>query len=154
MQAPELPEAMRAFRTLLRTARKLRRLVRPLFAAHDLTGAQYGTLTRIPQGGISLSDLAESSSSDMATVSGVVERLAKSGLVTRERSVSDRRVVVIKLTERGKEVVDAIAPLHREVVARVLGRMAPDRLAALCDLLDEVERLVEEAERREAGEPL
>lgn len=142
MQAPEHPDVMDTFRSLLRTARKLRRLVRPLLTAYDLTGAQYGTLSRIPLEGISLTELAESSSSDLATVSGVVERLAKSGLATRERSPADRRVVVIRLTERGKAVVEAIAPQYREVVARVLGKMAPERLAALCDLLDEVERLV------------
>ena len=102
MQAQELPQAMKAFRSLIRASRKLRRLVRPIFAAHDLTGAQFGTLSRIPRQGISLTELAETSSSDMATVSGVVERLAKSGLVTRTRSTSDRRVVVITLTEQGQ----------------------------------------------------
>src|SRR5690606_17477331 len=107
----------RAFRDLLRVSRKLRRLVRPIFAEWDLTGAQYATLSRIPEQGISLTELAESSSSDPATLSGVVERLTKSGLVTRKRSTSDRRVVVISLTEQGRAVVDAIEPLHEDAVS-------------------------------------
>lgn len=148
MQAQELPQAMKAFRSLIRASRKLRRLVRPIFAAHDLTGAQFGALSRIPRQGISLTELAETSSSDMATVSGVVERLAKSGLVTRTRSTSDRRVVVITLTEQGQAVVDAITPLQYEAVAKALAKMTPERLALLCELLDEVEDSIDAASRK------
>lgn len=143
MQAPEPEQAMRAYRGLIRTSRKLRRLVRPIFAEWNLTGAQYATLSRIPRRGVSLTELAEISSSDLATVSGVIERLAKSGLVSRERSTSDRRVVVITLTERGQAVVDAITPLHRDAVSKILGKVAPEKLATLCEILEEVEHLID-----------
>ena len=146
MQASELERAMNAYRGLLRTSRKLRRLVRPIFVARDLTRSQFATLSRIPREGISLTELAEVSSADPATVSGVVERLAKGGLVTRERSTLDRRVVVITLTERGQAVLNAITPLHEEVVSQVFGKMAPERLTRLCEILDEVECLIDAAD--------
>lgn len=145
MQAPELEQAMLAYRGLIRTSRKLRRLVRPIFDAWNLTGAQFATLSRIPPGGISLTELAATSLADPATVSGVVERLAKSGLVERARSETDRRVLVITLTPRGREIVDAITPLHQRAMAQVLGKVSPERLALLCELLSEVERLIDEA---------
>ena len=153
MQVPELEQAMSAFRGLIRASRKLRRLVRPIYAAWDLTGSQFATLSRIPRQGVSLTELAEISSADLATVSGVVERLAKSGLVQRERSKTDRRVVVVTLTERGRTVLDAITPLHQEAVAKVLGKMAPERLAHLCEILDEVERLIDAA-RDDLAQPV
>lgn len=147
MQAPELEQVMLAYRSLVRTSRKLRRLVRPIYDAWELTGAQFATLSRIPPGGISLTELAETALADPATVSGVVERLVKSGLVRRERSETDRRVLVITLTDRGKEVVNAITPQHQQAVAQVFGKIPRERLQLLCELLTEVDRGIDEAKK-------
>lgn len=38
-----------------------------------------------------------------ATVTTIIDRLEKSGLVARERSTTDRRVVMVSLTEEGRE---------------------------------------------------
>lgn len=152
MQAPDVELIMDTFRLLIRTSRRLRRLVQPILARWELTGAQFGTLSRIPKEGISLTELAQRSSADLATVSGIVDRLVKSGLVERKRSETDRRAVVITLTRRGEEVVDAITPLHQEAVCRVLGRMEPGRLSQLNELLQSINALLDTASGEAVGD--
>ncbi|MCX7922853.1 MAG: MarR family transcriptional regulator [Clostridia bacterium] len=59
-------------------------------------------------GEVIMSQLAEHIGVPMSTATGVVERLVKAGYIKRERSESDRRIVVIKLTDNGQELVDKL----------------------------------------------
>ncbi|GJM80224.1 MAG: MarR family transcriptional regulator [Paenibacillus sp.] len=70
-----------------------------------ITGIQFMTLKRIqnnPQ--IGVTELADQLRMGNSTVSGVVDRLVKAGLVVRERLDEDRRSVVLQITDKGMEV--------------------------------------------------
>ncbi|UVI33125.1 MarR family winged helix-turn-helix transcriptional regulator [Paenibacillus spongiae] len=58
-------------------------------------------------GEIMMSQIAEHLSVPMSTASGIVDRLVKNGLIRRDRSESDRRIVVIRLSENGSALVEA-----------------------------------------------
>src|SRR5262245_34662644 len=49
-----------------------------------------------------MSELAEALGAPLSTASGIGERLARRGLVQRERRPEDRRVVVVRLTRKGE----------------------------------------------------
>lgn len=53
-----------------------------------------------------MSKIADNINVSMSTATGIVDRLVKNGYLKRERSEQDRRVVVIKLTDKGKKVID------------------------------------------------
>lgn len=138
--AVQYPSPVDTFRSMLRTTLRLKRRLRPLFAERGLTGAQFGTLRRIPDHGISLTELASMSSTDPPTVSGIVDRLVKAGLIRRERSQVDRRVVEITLTDQGRATLNEVVPLHRQTVSEALSPLSPSELSTLTDLLGKVER--------------
>ena len=48
-----------------------------------------------------MSELAEALGAPLSTASGIGERLARRGLVQRQRRPEDRRVVVVRLTRKG-----------------------------------------------------
>ncbi|MFO7884300.1 MAG: MarR family transcriptional regulator, partial [Desulfobacteraceae bacterium] len=50
-----------------------------------------------------------------ATVTGILERLHKRGLIYRNRSVIDRRRVLIEPTEACEEILDKAPPLMQEI---------------------------------------
>ena len=50
---------------------------------------------------------------------GLVDRLAREGLVVRERSTVDRRRVELHLSSRGQRVLTKLAATHREELRRV-----------------------------------
>jgi DNA-binding MarR family transcriptional regulator len=60
----------------------------------------------------------------------MVDRLAKVGLASREGSTADRRLVFLKLTPKGEELLDRLAEKHVEVMLR----QEPQLTTALKDL--------------------
>jgi len=75
---------------------------RSLAASHGLTGPQLMVLRelqRYPE--ISVSDLARDISLSPATVTDILDRLEKRGLINRARSEADRRRLRLSLTEAG-----------------------------------------------------
>src|SRR6516164_4497953 len=53
-----------------------------------------------------MSELAEHLGAPLSTASGIGERLARRGLVKRQRRPEDRRVVVVRLTKKGAAAAD------------------------------------------------
>lgn len=78
-------------------------------------------------------------------VTRLVDRLADHGYVCRERSVSDRRVVRVRLLSKGHAVLDRVQPVVDDAVGRTLGHLGEDRLQELTALLDETRSLVEDS---------
>lgn len=141
---PAQPTAYDAYRALRRAFLAVKRSLGEELARHGLTGAQFAVLTRIPDEGIPLTQLAEASWSDPGNLTGIVDRLERDGLVQRQRSAEDRRVVLAKLTEQGRRVLDAVTPVHRAHIAQLFDGFAQQELVDLIALLD---RLAERAAR-------
>jgi MarR family transcriptional regulator, organic hydroperoxide resistance regulator len=55
---------------------------------------------------ITMTELTEYINSPMSTATGIVDRLVKNGYIIRDRSETDRRIVVLRLTEKGSQFVD------------------------------------------------
>jgi DNA-binding MarR family transcriptional regulator len=52
-----------------------------------------------------------------STVTGIIDRLEQKGLVERKRSSSDRRVIIIELTEAGRMLAkDAPPPIQQKIM--------------------------------------
>jgi DNA-binding MarR family transcriptional regulator len=60
-----------------------------------------------------------------ATVTSIVDRLAKSGMVTREKSEDDGRSVEIVLTEQGRDCVQNAPELLQEDFLLALSKLEP-----------------------------
>ncbi len=58
-------------------------------------------------GPLKISEISEKMSLSNSTVSGIVDRLEKTGYVRRERSEKDRRVVRVVLTDEVKNKAEA-----------------------------------------------
>lgn len=70
-----------------------------------ITGIQFMALKRIQNNPhIGVTELADQMRMGNSTVSGVIDRLVKAGLVVRERLDSDRRSVVLQITDKGMEI--------------------------------------------------
>ena len=85
-----------------------------------------------------------------ATVSRILDRLEKSGLILRERRSADRRKVCLSLTAAGQQKLnDLPTPLHEQFLERLEKLDPAERLG----LLRALERIVElmDAERLDAS---
>ena len=103
----------------------------PLLTA-NLTMPQFRLLLVLAlRGGASGHDLAESMGVSLATITGIVDRLAAQGLVTRREDPRDRRVRRVELTAAGRGLVDDIAAAGTASQRRLLDRLSLDDLAIL-----------------------
>src|SRR6188768_208842 len=98
-----------------------RRLTKELARRADLTGPQLTVVKMLEQiGDLSLSELSERIRAQNSTVTGIIDRMERENLVTRERSKEDRRVVYIKLTDKGRKLAREIRVEPMEIFRTAL----------------------------------
>jgi len=132
-----------------------RRITKATGRSLGLTGPQVTALKLLEGiGQLSLSDLSERMSAKNSTITGIVDRMVESDLVERRRSDTDRRVVLIALTPKGKKLAQKIPVTAMEIFAGALGSLSARDRGALTDIFKrlsehvrrEVERLGEQNE--------
>lgn len=68
----------------------------------------------------SVTELSEIALTKRATVSRVVDRMVKSGLVSTAPMPTDNRVTEVRLTDKGREVLDELTPIVKRQLERAL----------------------------------
>jgi DNA-binding MarR family transcriptional regulator len=108
----------------------------PGWVGQDLTFGQMRLLYLLSKNGPSpMSHVAESLGVGLPTASGIVERVERHGLVTRQHRSDDRRVVECILTDDGRRLMEEISGLRREMLRQTLGVLSDEELAALARLI-------------------
>jgi DNA-binding MarR family transcriptional regulator len=124
---------------LVRLARELRKETSHL----GITGGQATLLWQVSEhSGIGLRALAELEGIATPTVSGLIDRLQRAGLVTRERSQTDRRRIGLTITPAGSELLVAVRARRTVWLAERLGRLKPAERTAIAAALEPLHGLI------------
>ncbi len=86
--------------------------------------------------GISLKELREDTLVTKQNISSIVERLRQAGYVTASKDLSDRRITRVKLTEQGKQILDALKPLTCTSNDRTFEIFEPEEFMVFASLID------------------
>ncbi len=86
-------------------------------------------------GGLRQTDLAEMTSIDASTLSRLVTRLARAGLVKRTRSTTNSREVAVALTRKGKSVLGKLIPVALGLQTAATRKLSQRDLATLKRML-------------------
>lgn len=125
-------------------ARGVVAVYKPLLEPLGLTHPQYLVMVALWQHGrLQVKELGALLSLDSGTLSPLLKRLDTMGVVSRERSTSDERQVMVSLTERGQLLRRDAEHVHEEVVRR-LG-LDPEELEQLNLMLERVKKSVSSA---------
>ena len=111
-----------------------------LHRQHGLSLTGFEALRRIaeaPGERASMGELAEALGISRAGVTSTVTRLVTEGLVVRERSSGDRRLLHARLTPAGRAKVEEARPTHDDLVAHLLTLLGDDA-AVVTDALARV----------------
>jgi DNA-binding MarR family transcriptional regulator len=135
-------------REVTRAADGLRRIVQALRLStlaiekrHGVSGAQLFVLQQLAlNGGVSLSELAARTRTDPSSVSVVVARLAKKGLLTTKRAADDRRRAEVTLSTRGRTLLGKAPEPAQSRLVRALEALTRREIAALATSLDKLAR--------------
>ena len=104
-------------------------------AEHDLSIAATRLLGVLRDREPTMNELARLLDLDKSSVTGLVDRAERRGLVERAPSAADRRAVRVRLTGDGRSLVSSAATLFAADVTAMLGRLAPRDRAALSRLV-------------------
>jgi len=130
-----------------------RRITKELARRADLTGPQLTVVKLLEQiGDLSLSELSDKIRAQNSTVTGIIDRMEREGLVTRERSKEDRRVVYIKLTTKGRDLAQEIPIEPMEIFKGALESLSATEVRDLMKILTKLARRVRQIVRRDVGE--
>jgi DNA-binding MarR family transcriptional regulator len=147
--SPALQEELKQnkpFRTLrqeaqlniVRTANQLSDAFEQMLKPHGITGTQYNVL-RILRGaepeGLCRNEVSQRLLNRMPDATRLLDRMEEAGLVTRERSLEDRRLVTTRITKKGRQIVDDLDEATDAQHEKSLGHMTEQQLRTLVKLL-------------------
>ncbi|WP_306715452.1 MarR family winged helix-turn-helix transcriptional regulator [Burkholderia dolosa] len=102
----------------------------------DLTAQQIGVILLLSRGYANTPfELSRKMAYDSGSMTRMLDRLERKGLVARSRSEQDRRMIELTLTERGADAARALPSLIATALNAQLAGFSADELATLTGLL-------------------
>ncbi len=130
---------------LIYTLSWMRDKTRCIFDAEDITSQQFNIL-RILRGSfpqpLSTLQIRERMLEKMSDTSRIVDRLISKGLVKKVTCKTDRRLVDVIITDKGKKLLERLDEKQNEIDG-VLGNLSEKDANILSDLLDQIRDGVE-----------
>lgn len=146
----QLTELGLAFRRVFRSFNRLRGRDTHL-GAGELSHAQFELLIELfERGALPAGELAAAARLTPATVTQMLDHLAEQGHVERDRSPTDRRVVVSRLTRQGRRAIEAKRAAWKSRWEHALDGLDVDELRAATSVLERLGAMVEDAPPGEA----
>lgn len=122
-----------------------RRMHKPDLASGGLTFTQQTVLRHLDHAGRQqVSDLARFLGISLSAATGLVDRMTKAGLVTRDRDEGDRRVVWVQITPTGEEALREWLRARSRRVHELFAQLDPGDLANFVGIIEKVARLTED----------
>ena len=113
-----------------------------LEAAHDLARQGKNTMTAI----------ADSLSIRVSSLTTAVNTLVRKGYLVREGVPSDRRVIQLRLTEKGQQANQLHSRFHHEMIQSIGARLSEPELAVLVQSLKSLEGFFGDISRQDRDE--
>lgn len=107
----------------------------------DLTTAEWDAVRFLGgEGECKMRDLATGCGAALSTMTGIIDRLLKKGMVLRRHGQADRRVVLIKLSARGKRTYEERLDADMHLILSMLQDLKPEEQHSLVTLLQKAAR--------------
>jgi DNA-binding MarR family transcriptional regulator len=94
-------------------------------------------------GEMTMSQLADVLNVSDSSATGLVDRMAERGFVQRDRVPTDRRVVIVRITEAGEALLRELDALTDEIFRTVLSRLGPGQLRSVGQAVAELRAAVD-----------
>ncbi|PTQ57050.1 MAG: Transcriptional regulator, MarR family [Candidatus Carbobacillus altaicus] len=147
-----MPERSAEFEELFQNLRLISRYTKHTLRQIDgqLTMTDFIFLKHLEgEGGVPVTDLARHFGVSASYITNWADRLEKKGLIRRERQPSDRRVVLLMMTEEGEAVRKSVEEKRMSHVLELLAEIEDEELVTLNRILRKILNQLEEKVERE-----
>jgi len=125
--------------------RYMRRFFESQMKKYDITPPQFEVLMTLwNEDGIVLSELGRRLSRDGPTITGIIDRMEKKKLVTRKRSMRDRRVIQVYLTPYAWEIKENLMKMQLNAGQELTVNFSQEDIVALNMMLRRILTNIEE----------
>lgn len=133
--------SLATIRALVRTYQAFSSYSETFVRQYDLTPAQFDVVATLGNtNGMSMGDIGDKTLITKGTLTGVIDRLEKKGLVIREVPPENRRSVVVKLTAEGVALFEQVFPAHIDDIKKHLELLEPSEMELLRVLLNRLQK--------------
>lgn len=103
---------------------------------HDLTGSEFAVLEALyHKGDLPIGDLGQRVLLTSGSMTYVIDKLARRGLLARRRCTQDQRVRYAAITPAGRRLMASIFPGHAEAIRRATAGLSADEKRVVTALL-------------------
>lgn len=134
VQADEVLETLEE--ALVRSAYYVMGVLTRIGGEHDLSLSQLRVLGILRDRRLRMTDLAAHLGLDKSTMSGLVDRAERRGLLARDKNPQDGRVVDVFATPAGLELIHRLLMEFRREMAPATERLTPEQRDQLTRLLE------------------
>ena len=129
---------LRAWALYHQTYNLLYRCEEVMFSKVGLTPQKYMVLMaiRLIEDPVTISDIAQWLDRNTNSISLIIDRMKKDGLVIRSRNIGDRRTVRLSLTQKGKEKLDQANVPGWDLVQELMSPLSEKELNTFAGLLE------------------
>jgi DNA-binding MarR family transcriptional regulator len=107
--------------------------------------AQVHIMYTLQRGGeMPMSRLADVLQVSLSNATGLIDRIEERGFVERTRVPEDRRVVMIRVTDAGRRMLEEVDAISSDLLRSVFGRIGRSQVAAVGRAIAELRRGLEE----------
>lgn len=122
---------------------------------YDLTVAEWRVIVHLSNSGaVSVREIHERANLEKPRVSRAVVKLEAAGLVKKDPSAEDHRLVVIALTDKGRDVLNGIIPEALSYEASLLKALSPAEITALNTITEKLHAVLDEDPRAQRRSPI
>ena len=111
----------------------------PLYARYGLQQGEFDALATLRRSGapegLTPTALFEAAMRSSGGMTARIDRLEKAGLVERRPHPTDRRATLVRLTDKGFDLIETIMPEHEEAARDILAPLSLDEQKTLNALL-------------------
>ncbi len=133
--------------SIARTADRFGICYARLFRESGLTSSQYNVLRILRGEGkpLPILEVADRMLTAVPGITGLIDRLEAMGLVVRERSLQDRRIIYVAITPEGLTLLGKLDGPETALHKRLIGHLSPAELQELIRLLEKARQPLDEA---------
>ncbi len=115
-----------------------------------ITPPQFLALNLIFETGpLRMTDVAADLKVSLPAVSGMVERLCRLGLVRRQPGETDRRIIRVELTLKGRELIKKARSQREETFSRIFRRLSEEDRKSYLRIMRRIKEMLESGELNE-----
>lgn len=100
------------------------------------------------KGQVTMTEIADYLQIPLNTATGIISRCEKKGLIVRERSTADKRIVTVKISEAGLTSMKDILTEFLSIGELVMHAVSPEELQAIMSGINKLFDAMEERERQ------